>query len=107
MAIYCPQGSGTLRQQLLMMQGIAWYCMVLHGTARYYMFLQNIAWHYMLLHGIAWYCTVLHGIVHGIANFSPFFTMPENMKGSKSEKLEVVKARCRKARRKELEVGEL
>ena len=25
MAIYCPQGSGTLRQQLLMMQGIAWY----------------------------------------------------------------------------------
>ena len=33
--------------------------------------------------------------------------MPENMKGSKSEKLEVVKARSRKARRKELEVGEL
>ena len=27
-AIYCPQGSGTLRQQLLMMQG---YYMVLHG----------------------------------------------------------------------------
>ena len=50
---------------------------------------------------------VLYGIVHGIANFSPFFTMPENMKGSKSEKLEVVKARSRKARRKELEVGEL
>ena len=43
----------------------------------------------------------------GIANFSPFFTMPENMKGSKSEKLEVEKARSRKARRKELEVGEL
>ena len=30
MAIYCPQGSGTLRQQLLMMHGIALYCMVLH-----------------------------------------------------------------------------
>ena len=24
MALYCPKGSGTLRQQLLMMQGIAW-----------------------------------------------------------------------------------
>ena len=32
-AIYCPQGSGTLRQQLLSMHGIAWYCMVLHGIA--------------------------------------------------------------------------
>ena len=42
-AIYCPQGSGTLRQQLLMMHGIALYCIVLHG--------------------IAWYCMVLHGIV--------------------------------------------
>ena len=31
--LYCPQGSGTLRQQLLMMQGIAWYCMVLHCIA--------------------------------------------------------------------------
>ena len=35
MAIYCPQGRGTLRQQLLMMHGIAWYCMVLHGIAWY------------------------------------------------------------------------
>ena len=42
MAIYCPQGSGTLRQQLLSMHCISWYCMVLHG--------------------IAWYCIVLHGI---------------------------------------------
>ena len=33
MAIYCPQGSGTLRQQLLMMHGIAWYCIVLHCIA--------------------------------------------------------------------------
>ena len=33
--LYCPQGSGTLRQQLLMMPGIAWYCMVLHGIAWY------------------------------------------------------------------------
>ena len=31
--LYCPQGSGTLRQQLLMMHGIAWYCMVFHGIA--------------------------------------------------------------------------
>ena len=42
--IYCPQGSGTLRQQLLMMHGIAWYCMVLHG----------IVWYCMVMHGIAW-----------------------------------------------------
>ena len=31
--LYCPQGSGTLRQQLLMMHSIAWYCMVLHCIA--------------------------------------------------------------------------
>ena len=42
MAIYCPQGSGTLRQQLLIMQGIAWFCIVLHS--------------------FAWYCMVLYGI---------------------------------------------
>ena len=40
--MYCPQGSATLCQQLLTMQGIVWYCMVLHG--------------------IVWYCIVLHGI---------------------------------------------
>ena len=48
--LYCPQVSGTLRQQLLMMYGIAWYCIVLHG----------IAWHCMVLHGIAWHCMALH-----------------------------------------------
>ena len=52
MAIYCPQGSGTLRQQLLSMHDIAWFCMVLHG----------VAWYFIVLHGIAWYCMVLHGI---------------------------------------------
>ena len=62
MAIYCPQGSGTLRQQLLMMHGIAWYCIVLHSIAWYCMVLQGIAWYCMVLHGIAWYCIVLHGI---------------------------------------------
>ena len=41
-AIYCPQGSGTLRQQLLMMHCITWYWIVLHS--------------------IAWYCMVLHCI---------------------------------------------
>ena len=50
--LYCPQDSGTLRQQLSMMLGIAWYCIVLH----------SIAWYCMVLHGIAWYCMVLHGI---------------------------------------------
>ena len=35
-AKYCPQGSGTLRQQLLsklVLHGTAWYCMVFHGIA--------------------------------------------------------------------------
>ena len=52
MAIYCPQGSGTLRQQLLSVHGIVWYCMVLRG----------IEWYCMVLHVIAWYCMALHGI---------------------------------------------
>ena len=55
MAMYCPQGSGTLRQQLLMRHGIAGYCMVLHGIAGYCMVLHGIAWHCMVLHGIKWY----------------------------------------------------
>ena len=48
MAIYCPQVSGTLRQQLLMMHGIAWAYIVLHGIA-------YNEWFCMVLHGIAWY----------------------------------------------------
>ena len=47
MALYCPQGSGTLRQQLSMMHGIAWYSMAL-------LVLHSIAWYCMILHGIAW-----------------------------------------------------
>ena len=52
MASYCPQGSGTLRQQLLMMHGIAWYCIILHYLA----FSCNI------FHYIALSCTILHYI---------------------------------------------
>ena len=52
MALYCAQGSGIICQQLLMMHGIAWYCMALHGIVLYC----------MVLHGIAWYCMALHGI---------------------------------------------
>merc|ERR1712020_42914 len=48
--LYCPQGSGTLRQQLLMMHGIALYCIVLHG----------IAWYCTILHHLAPSCTILH-----------------------------------------------
>merc|ERR1711952_76317 len=55
--LYCPQGSGTLRQQLLM---IAWYCMVLHGIAWYCMVFHGFAWYCMILHGIALYCTILY-----------------------------------------------
>ena len=40
MALYCQQGSGALRQQLLMM----------HGSS---------AWNCMVLHGMVWYCMVL------------------------------------------------
>ena len=65
--------------------------MVLHSIARYCTLLHGIAWYCMIPHGIAWYCTVLHGIVHGIATFLPFFDSAENIKGSKSEKLEVEK----------------
>ena len=50
--LYCPQGSGMLRQQLLMMHSIAWYYMVLLGIVLYCMELH---------HGIGWYCMVLHG----------------------------------------------
>ena len=39
MAIYCPQGSGTLHQHLLMMHGSTWNCMVLHGMVWYCMVL--------------------------------------------------------------------
>ena len=68
MTMYCPGGSGTLRQQLLMRHGIAWYI----GIAWYCMVLQGIAWYYMVLHGIAWYCIVLAiawycMVLHGIA----------------------------------------
>ena len=83
MDIYCQQGSGTLRQQLLMMHvlhAIVLYCMVLHGiawflhgNARYCIVQHGIAWDCMVLHGIARYCIVQHGIkwccmvLHGIA----------------------------------------
>ena len=70
--LYCPQGSGTLRQQLSMIYGIAWYCMILHCIACHgmvshaitcYCMLQHaIAWYCMVLHGIAWYCRVLQGV---------------------------------------------
>ena len=40
----CPQGSGTLRQQSLMMHGIAWYCKVSHGMACYCVVLHGIEW---------------------------------------------------------------
>ena len=62
MAIYCPQGSGTLRQQLLMMHGIAGDCVVSHGIALYCIVLHGIAWYCMVLHDIAWYCIVLSGL---------------------------------------------
>ena len=61
MVLYCPQGSGTLCQQLLMMHGIACYCMLLHGIEWYSMVLQGIAWYCTVSHGIAWYCMVLQG----------------------------------------------
>ena len=61
MALYCPQGSGTLHQLLLMMHGIKWYCMVLPGIVLYCMVLHGIAFYWMILQFIAWYYMVLHG----------------------------------------------
>ena len=69
-------GQGTLRKQLLMVHGVAWYCMVSHcidSIAWSCMVLHGIAWHCMVFHGISWYCVVLHVIaryitvLHGIA----------------------------------------
>ena len=63
---YRKNGHYTLRQQLLMMHGIACYCIVLHGIAwvlhdnAWYWY--GIAWYCMVWHGITWYCMVLHGI---------------------------------------------
>ena len=59
MALYCPQGSGTLRQQLLSVHGNVWYCIVLRGIEWYCMVLHVIAWYCMVLHGITWYFMVL------------------------------------------------
>ena len=59
MALYCPQGSGTLRQQLLSVHGIVCYCIVLRGIEWYCMVLHVIAWYCMVLHGITWYFMVL------------------------------------------------
>ena len=80
--MYCPQGSGTLRQQLLMRFGIAWYCMVFHGIAWYCMVLHSIAWYCIALHGIVWHCMVLHGIAWhcmalcGIVTPCPAYGLP-------------------------------
>ena len=60
-AIYCPQGSGTLRQQLIMMHGIAWSVMVLDCIEWYCMVLHSIAWNCTVLLGFTWYCIILHG----------------------------------------------
>ena len=58
--LYCPQGSGTLRQQLLIMHGMAWYRIVLHSIAWYCMVLHCIAWYCMALSFLALSCTILH-----------------------------------------------
>ena len=50
-SLYWPQGSGRLRQQLLMVHCIAWYCMV-------------NAWYCMVLHVIALNCRVLHLLIY-------------------------------------------
>ena len=69
MAIYCPQGSGTLRQQLLSMHYIAWYCKVLHG----------IAWYCILLHGIALFCIILHYLAIYARAYLIFVTDPTDI----------------------------
>ena len=62
--LYCPQGSGTLRQQLLMMHGIAWYCILHH-----------IAPSCTILHHLAPSCTMLHQSLPEYARV--FQSMPE------------------------------
>ena len=69
----------------MVLQGIAWYCMVGHG----------IAWCCMVLPGIAWYSMVWHGLAD--QNVFNFFGIGLNKKGSKWEKLDVGKARSRQS----------
>ena len=59
-AIYCPQGSGTLRQPLTILHYLALSCIILH-----YLALSCIIWHYhalscTILHYLALSCTILH-----------------------------------------------
>ena len=61
MAIYCPQGGGTLRQQLSIMHGIAWFCMVLHHLALCCTMLHHVAPEYArVCHSMPEYAKVVH-----------------------------------------------
>ena len=60
MALYCPEGSSTLPQQLLMMHDIALYCIILHYLALSYTTLHYLALSCTILHYLALSCTILH-----------------------------------------------
>ena len=55
MAIILPTGQWYAPSAVIMMHGIAWYCM-------YGMVLRFITWYCMLLHGIEPSCTILHDL---------------------------------------------
>ena len=79
------------------------YYMVLYGLTQYCMVLPSIAWYCMIMHGNTWYSMVLHGLAD--QNVLNFFGIGLNKKGLKWEKLDVGKARSRKAGcRKKLDV---
>ena len=75
---YCPQGSGTLRQQLSIMHGIAWYSMGLHCMVCFCMELHGFAWYCMVLHHLALCCTMLHHVAPEYARVC--HSMPEYAK---------------------------
>ena len=57
MALYCPHGSGTLRQQLLMMH---YLCTILYYLALSCTILHYLALSCTILHYLALSCTILH-----------------------------------------------
>ena len=59
-AIYCPQGSGMLRQQLPILHYLALSCTILHYLALYCTILHYLALSWTILHYLTPSCTMLH-----------------------------------------------
>ena len=58
-AIYCPQGSGTLHQQLTILHYLALFYIILHYLAPSFTILHHLALFCSILHYLALSCTIL------------------------------------------------